>query len=144
MSTPSGTATKRPWKVDDTGAICATWENGIEVQIAITAHTHWTGDHDGGKGHAYTQRIVRETKANAALIVQAVNSLDRIGGMQGLADLERQATRYLETRNSHAALVAACQMALERLEDGEAGPQHGHRLIPTLATLRAALALAKG
>ena len=72
----SAQATKRPWKVDEDGAICATWENGMDVQIAITAHTHWTADHDGGKGRVYTQRIVQETKANAALIVAAVNERD--------------------------------------------------------------------
>lgn len=78
MTTTADKATKRPWKVDKHGSICAVWENGIEVQVAAMAHTHWTNDHDNGKGGLYNQRIARESKANAALIVSAVNQHDAL------------------------------------------------------------------
>jgi hypothetical protein len=55
---------------------------------------------------------------DAALIVKAVNTLDRIGGEEGLATLERQAAKYLNT-HERAQLVLSLAIDLfdNRAED---------------------------
>ena len=51
-------------------------------------------------------------KANALLIVQAVNEFDRIGGVEGLQDLERQAAKYLDQRHTFDEAKAALFLSL--------------------------------
>jgi hypothetical protein len=53
------------------------------------------------------------------------------------------AAHIVRSVNSHAALVEALKVCLERLDEGEGQPPHYHRLIPTMEQARAALAAAE-
>ena len=90
------TPTKRPWKVGTKHPCRIIGQVG---ESGIVGMTTMGFDDEGTE----TER----EKANAALIVQAVNELDRIGGIEGLQDLERQAAKYLDQRHTFGEAKAA-------------------------------------
>ena len=90
-------ATKRPWHLRRTLPLSV--PNPLQSIV-------------GDDGQIIGEICSPHAEANAALIVVAVNEFDRIGGVEGLKDLERQAAKYLDQRHTFNEAKAALEELL--------------------------------